>query len=269
MSMKVRVLGAYGSALGEKRTCGFLIDDRLMLDAGTISSASNVPALEKIDDVLISHAHLDHCKDLAFLTDLIFGRRNDPISIWGTAEVLGDVQKHLFNNRIWPDFSVIPSADKPIVRFHPIDRDVPVKIGNYQVTAIAVNHPVPADGFLIDNGEDVLLYSGDTGETENIWKAGAAQSRLAGILLETSFPNAMKGIADLSGHLVPSQVPGELQKLGPRNSQIPVYIYHLKPQAEDEIKAEFAALGLSNVSVVEQDQVLEISLSKTYSSEHR
>ena len=266
MGMKVRVLGAYGSSLGDKRTCGFLIDDCLMLDAGTISSATTVPELSRIDHVLVSHAHLDHCKDLAFLTDLIFGQRSEPLHVWGTAEVLADVQKHLFNNRIWPDFSVIPSADNPIVRFQTIEREVPQKIGNYVVTAYSVNHPVPADGFLIDNGVEVLLYSGDTGETHRIWAAATTEERLAGILLETSFPNAMKGVADLSGHLVPSQVPGELQKLGPQGSKLPVYIYHLKPQVEAEIMAELEALGMSNVSVVRQGETLDISLAAAHSS---
>ncbi len=260
MSMQVRVLGAYGSALQEKRTCGFLIDSRLMIDGGTISSAACEVDLARIDDIVLSHAHLDHCKDVGFLCDLIFGLRETPLRCWGTAEVIADVQKHIFNNRIWPDFTRIPTADKPIIEFHVLPHRETVQVGPYRITAFPVNHPVPADGFLIDNGHEVLVYSGDTGETDELWAAAAAESRVAAVLVETSFPNALKGVADVSGHLVPAQLPAELGKLGNHAARVPIYAYHLKPQAEAEIMTEITALGMQNLRVSRQDEVIEVSL---------
>ena len=259
MSMRVRTLGAYGSALQDKRTCGFLVDDRLMVDAGTISSAKKSPNLPLIDDILLSHCHLDHCKDLAFLTDLVFGLRKDPIRLWGTEEVIHDIKAHMFNNRLWPDFTKIP-ADNPIITMNVLTHRKPTQIGPYIVRAFPVNHPVPADGFLIDNGQEVLMYSGDTGETDEIWEAASKEERLAGALVECSFPNSMKGVADISGHLVPFQLPKEIGKLGPNAQRIPVHIYHLKPQVEKEIKDQIKSLNLNNVSIVEQDKTINISL---------
>ena len=130
MSMRVRALGAYGSALQEKRTCGFLVDDRLMVDAGTISSAKKSPNLPLIDDILLSHAHLDHCKDLAFLTDLVFGMRKEPIRLWGTAEVINDIRLYMFNNRLWPDFTKIP-AENPIITLNVLPHRKPTQVGPY------------------------------------------------------------------------------------------------------------------------------------------
>ncbi len=104
------------------------------------------------------------------------------------------------------------------------------------------------------------MYSGDTGETEELWAAAAKEERLAGALVECSFPNSMKGVADISGHLVPSQLPKEIGKLGANAHRIPVHIYHLKPQVEKEIKDQITALNLSNVTVVEQDKTFNISL---------
>jgi cAMP phosphodiesterase len=258
--MRVRALGAYGSALEDKKTCGFLVDDRMMVDAGTISSAKKAPNLPLIDDVLLSHVHLDHCKDLAFLTDLVFGQRQSPIRLWGSAEVIKDIQAHMFNNRLWPDFTKIP-ADKPIITLHTVEHRKPFKVGPYSVRAYPVNHPVPADGFLIDNGEQVLMYSGDTGETEEIWKAAAAEERLGAVLLECSFPNNMKGVADISGHLVPAQLPAEIAKLGARARSVPIYIYHLKPQVEKEIRQQIDDLKLDNVKVVDQDKTFKVNLA--------
>lgn len=258
MSMRVRALGAYGSALQDKRTCGFLVDDRLMVDAGTITSAKKAPELAAIDDVLVSHVHLDHCKDLAFLTDLVFGQRKAPIRVWGTAEVIGDLRAHMFNNRLWPDFTKIP-ADNPIVTLNVIEHRQPVQVGPYVVRAFPVNHPVPADGFLIDNGQQVLMYSGDTGETDEIWQVAAKEERLSAVYLECSFPNNMKGVADISGHLVPSQLPGEIAKLGPKGKSVPVYVYHLKPQVEKELREQIKALNMPNVSVAEQDKSVTVT----------
>ncbi len=259
MSMRVRALGAYGSALQDKKPCGFLVDDRLMIDAGTISSAKKSPVLANIDDILVSHVHLDHCKDLAFLTDLVFGLRKEPIRIWGTQEVIADLQAHMFNNRLWPDFTKIP-PDSPIVTLNVIPHREPVKIGPYTVRAIPVNHPVPADGFLIDNDQVILMYSGDTGITEEIWDIASKEERLGAVMVECAFPNSMKGVADVSGHLVPSMLPGEISKLGAHAASVPVFAYHIKPQVDREVRAEIKELGLPNLSIIEQDKVLTVSL---------
>ena len=69
--MKVKVLGAYGSEGQGQRPTAFLVDDRVLVDAGTVGGALSVAEQIEIEYALLSHAHLDHIAGLAFLTDTL------------------------------------------------------------------------------------------------------------------------------------------------------------------------------------------------------
>ena len=79
--MKVKVLGCSGSEGIGHNTPGFLVNDTVMLDAGTISAALSLGAQTKITDIMISHPHLDHLKGMLFLADNVIGRIKKPIAI--------------------------------------------------------------------------------------------------------------------------------------------------------------------------------------------
>src|SRR5437660_107692 len=65
--MKIRVLGAYGAeGLGQRPT-SFLVNDRILIDAGTVGGALTLPEQSQIEHALITHSHLDHVAGLAFL----------------------------------------------------------------------------------------------------------------------------------------------------------------------------------------------------------
>jgi cAMP phosphodiesterase len=66
--------------------------------------------------------------------------------------------------------------------------------------------------------------------------------------VETSFPSALQGLADLSGHLTPRTLARELSKV--EREGIPVYLYHLKPAWEAELRKEVASLRLRGVKVL-------------------
>src|SRR2546422_6814300 len=69
--MKLRVLGAFGGeGLGHRPTA-FLINDRTLIDAGTVSSALTVPEQLSIEHALISHSHLDHVAGLVYLSETL------------------------------------------------------------------------------------------------------------------------------------------------------------------------------------------------------
>jgi glyoxylase-like metal-dependent hydrolase (beta-lactamase superfamily II) len=74
--MKIRVLGAYGAeGLGQRPT-SFLVNDRILIDAGTVGGALTMPEQTLIEHALITHSHLDHVAGLAFLTEtLAFSER--------------------------------------------------------------------------------------------------------------------------------------------------------------------------------------------------
>src|SRR5215510_4665222 len=116
--MKVRVLGAFGSEGLGQRPSAFLVNDRVLVDAGTVSGALTVPEQLDIEHALISHSHLDHVAGLAFLTETMAccGAQR-PVTVTGTAPVVEALQKSVFNNVVWPDFARIPDTVSPVVKY--------------------------------------------------------------------------------------------------------------------------------------------------------
>ena len=111
--MKVKILGCSGSETIGHMPPGFLVNDVMMLDAGTITAALSIEAQSRITDVLISHTHLDHIKSVLFLADNIIGRIKKPVNIRAIPKVIDAIRKHLMNNIIWPDFTRIPTPAEP------------------------------------------------------------------------------------------------------------------------------------------------------------
>jgi cAMP phosphodiesterase len=150
--MKVKILGCSGSETMGHNPPGFLVNDVMMLDAGTITAALTIDAQSKISDILISHTHIDHIKSILFLADNIIGRIRKPVNIRAIPEVIDAIRTHLMNNIIWPDFTVIPTAKNPVMKYVPMEVGKTVSVAGLKVKAIPMNHPVPAVGFLVMTG---------------------------------------------------------------------------------------------------------------------
>ena len=247
--MRIRVLGASGGELrGHGSTC-FLVDGRLALDAGALTSRLDLDELDRVDHVLVSHAHLDHVKDVPLLADLMVGRRRRPVTVHASKGATATLRRSLFNGRLWPDFTRIPSARNPVVRLETFGFGTPFDIGPYRVSAVKVRHTVESSGFVVRAGGVSFAISGDTGPTTAFWREVNRAPGLRAILVELSFPSRMQPLADRSGHLTPRTLVGELAKV--EREGVPVYLYHLKPAFEAELRAELAELGLRGVTVLE------------------
>lgn len=246
--MKVDVLGSYGARFPGFSTTSFLVDGSLLVDAGTVTWNLSLEQQLAIDDVLLTHAHLDHIVDLAFLADNVFGVRKEPIRVWGPEEVLSGLRAHMFNNEVWPDFSSLPGNGGSSLSFHPLPEDGVGEVAGYRVRWVRTNHPVCTAGYLLEGSEAALLFSGDTCQTEAVWELGRSCEKLKAAFVETSFPDRMEGLALASGHLTPAFLAGELQKLD--RAGLPVLIYHMKPQFLDEILADLQQLENSQLQVL-------------------
>lgn len=249
--MKVRVLGCSGSEAIGHNPPGFLVNDRVMLDAGTITSMLTIEQQSRITDVFISHTHLDHIKSLLFLSDNVIGRIKKPVNVRSIPKVLDAIRKHLMNDIIWPDFTKIPSAKDPVLAYAPFAEMRPVRAAGLTVKAVPMNHPVPAVGFLVSDGKTSFIYTADTGPNERIWKEAAKARNLRGIIVDTSFPNAMDFVAGLSGHFTPAQLAADLTRANvPFDT--PIYIYHIKPVHKKKVIAELKAMGRKHVKVLQE-----------------
>lgn len=234
--MKLKVLGPHGGELpGCKSTC-FVLDDRLAIDAGSLTSMLELPALSKIDDILLTHSHFDHIKDLPMMSDVVVGRREKPVVIHSNAGCISTLQKNIFDNEVWPDFTKIPSAKNPVFKLRSFKAGAKVKVGPYDVKSVLVSHPVESCGYVISDGDATMAISGDTGPTEQFWKVLNKTNGLKLVLVECSFPNALQSLADISGHFTPQTLERELDKFDRRDCE--VVLYHLKPAFVSQLKKE-------------------------------
>jgi cAMP phosphodiesterase len=246
--MRLRVLGCSGGELLRHRTTCFLVDGRLAIDAGALTSSLSLEELIAVDDIVLTHSHFDHVKDVPLLSDLLVGRRGKPVRVHASTACARTLRGSVFNDELWPDFTRIPDLRDPVIEIVPFDPERPFKAGRYTVTPVPVSHPVESVGLVVADGRSAIAVSGDTGPTDRFWKRVNAEKRLRALLVELSFPNSLQGLADVSGHLTPRTLELELAKL--ERNGFPVLLYHLKPAHLRELRRELAALGLPNVRVL-------------------
>jgi ribonuclease BN (tRNA processing enzyme) len=244
--MKLRVLGCSGAEFPGHNTSAFLIDDTLLIDAGTVGAVLDEEQQLTLKHIFITHPHLDHIKGIPLYADnLALMNQNQNVKLVSTSEILQSIRMHLMNDIIWPDFSIIPSFHSPVLSYVEIAPETEFRCCDHSITAYPVNHTVPAVGYIIRKGETSVLYTGDTGATERIWeKAGD----LTAVIIEASLPNEMEQMAYITGHLTPHLLSLELKKLKRLPSRI--LVSHLKPQFTEQIRKELTDLKIDGLEIL-------------------
>ena len=253
--MKIRVLGAFGGEGLGHRPSAFLVNDRLLIDGGSVTGALTVPEQLRIEHALLSHAHLDHLAGLVYLSETLgFCETGAAVTIAGIDPVIRALRSNVFNNVLWPDFSKIPHADVPVVKYRTLVEDVEQRVGDVWVTPVPVNHTVPTTGFIVHDGATGLMYSGDTGPTKALWDAARGLTGIRAVILECAFPNRLAPLAEIAKHMTPDLIRHELDKLPPN---VPVWIFHIKPQFAEEVAEELGRLA-DRVVLLEQDRTYSL-----------
>lgn len=237
--MKIRVLGASGSKLPGFRLTSFLLDRSILIDTGAAASMLDFEEQAKIQAVLLSHIHIDHSLGLLLMADNLVGCLKRSIQVFSVPEVLDGLRQHLFNNQVWPDFTSIPNNRAAVFKLRPLAAGRPVRFDRYTVRAVPVSHSVPTVGFIVSDEKSSFVYTADTRPTERIWQEARKAGKLKGVLIETSFPNRMQQLADLSGHLTPHSLASEIAKSG---LKVPFYVFHVKAMHLEEVQREIAAM---------------------------
>lgn len=253
--MKLRVLGCSGGIGAGLRTSALLLDDDVLIDAGTGVGDLGLDEMLRIDHVFVTHAHLDHVCSIPFLVDAVGYRRQAPLTVNATAEVIEALRAHVFNDRIWPDFTRLPRPEAPYLQFRKIERDETVMLAGRKITVLAVDHLVPTVGFWLDSGAASLVFTGDTGPSDALWKVVNGIANLRYLIIETAFCNRDHAVAVVSKHLCPSMLAEEIKKL---RIPVEIFITHLKPGDRELTLSEIAlALKAYRPRALEHGQVLE------------
>jgi ribonuclease BN (tRNA processing enzyme) len=254
--MKLRVLGCSGGIGGRQlRTTSFLLEDDVLIDAGSGVGDLSLAELARIDHVFVTHSHLDHVTSIPFLVDTVGGMRTQPLVVHATAATIEILRNHIFNWSIWPDFSKIPSPDAPYLRFEEVVLAKTVAVGGCQITPLPAVHTVPAVGYQLDSGRGSLVFTGDTGPNDALWKAVNRIRNLKALIIETAFSNKERQLAEISRHLCPSMLAEELAKMEGRPE---VWITHFKPgEVELTMREIEKAAGSYRPRMLQNGQVIE------------
>ena len=244
--MKIEILGCSGGVAQGLRTTSMLINDRVLIDAGTGVGDLTLDKLMGIEHVFLTHAHLDHIAGLPLFADTIFQRLLEkPLTIYARRETLDALRAHIFNDVIWPDFSQLPNPQTPVIRYQEIADNQRLEFEDFIVRAVDVVHAVPALGYCVESANGVFAFSGDTTTNESLWPVLNEYHDLSILMIEVSFPNSMEDLARRSGHYCPKTVVQDLARL---DHSPEIWVTAMKPGSEDIIFNE-VSLALPNRSL--------------------
>lgn len=234
--MKVRVLGCSGAIAKDCRTTSFLLDDDVLVDCGTGVGDLTLQEMKGIDHVLLTHSHLDHIASLPLMIDAIASSLTKPVQVHALPGTISALRAHIFNNVIWPDFSRIPTPEKPFISFSEIHVGQTLQITGKSIEVLPAVHTVPAVGYAITSGKGCWVFTGDTERNPAFWRR-INQMNVAALVIETAFSNREKDLAKRALHLAPASLAEELDCID-KNKRFPIFITHTKPAETDMIMAE-------------------------------
>ncbi|WP_019626504.1 3',5'-cyclic-nucleotide phosphodiesterase [Thioalkalivibrio sp. ALJT] len=238
MSLSVRILGASGGIGPGRRTTSILIDDDILIDAGSGVGDLRLEQLRRIRHVFLTHSHLDHIAFLPMLADMVYHPDAAPIHVHGLPATLQALCEHVFNWVIWPDFTCLPRPDQPLIRLEPVQPEQTIHLGHRVLRVLPARHTVPAVGYSVSHRDGAAFaFSGDTTSSRQLWPALNALPNLDLLMIETGLPDEMKGMADLAKHYTPQHLREDLALLKHRPR---IAITHCKPGHERAIRQQLA-----------------------------
>lgn len=253
--MRLRILGCSGGIGGSLRTTSMLLDDDVLIDAGTGVGDLSIDELARIDHVFVTHSHLDHVTSIPFMVDTVGWMRDKPITVHALPETLEILRLHLFNWKLWPDFTLIPDAGNPVMRYSPFKTGETVRLGARAITSLPANHVVPAAGYRLDSGAASLVFTGDTTTCDALWAEVNRIGNLRYLIIETAFSNRERELAVTSKHLCPSLLAEELGKF---KHPAQLFVTHLKPGEIELIMREIkASAGRWSPAMLQNNQVFD------------
>jgi ribonuclease BN (tRNA processing enzyme) len=244
--MQTRVLGCSGSIAAGNRTTSFLLDDNVLIDAGTGVGDLTLEEMVAVDHILVTHSHLDHVLAIGLLADSVTRRRTaaarPPVGVHHHRRARGGsaaLRLHVFNGVIWPDFTRLPDIHHPVLHFEPLEVGQVLTLGPRRIEVLPASHTVPAVGYAVLGSQGAWVFTGDTGPNPALWQRLLGLP-VAALIIETAFRDDEHALATISQHLCPSQLQQELARL---QAPADVYITHIKPGEVETVMAEIGAQG--------------------------
>jgi ribonuclease BN (tRNA processing enzyme) len=242
-----------GCASARQHLACFIVDDFVSIDAGSLAMSTSFEQKQKIRNVVLTHAHLDHIAGLPLFVDDLFATLTEPICIYATEEVIEILERDIFNWSVYPRFSELSNDSGTILKYYPFEAGKRFSIGNLCLEAVKVNHKVPTVGLIVSDGATTFAISGDTAETDEFWQKVNAIDEIDAILIECAFPDELRELANVSHHLTPKTLKSEIAKC--RHKNCPIYVINLKPMYRERIIMEIDELKIENLEILEVGKI--------------
>ncbi len=226
---EIKILGAYGTKSKGYGTSAFYLNKKNVIDAGNLLEPLNIESID-IENIWMTHSHLDHIIDIAYILDNYFNLRKKSLNIIGLPETIQAIKENFLNNTIWPDFSVIPLtlSDEMAVTYTIIEVDKEYTIGNDErIKAFYTDHTVASCGYVYTKEEQSVLITADTYSLDNAIEEINKNKKISSIVVECSFPSEFKDLAINSKHLTPKILFEMLEDI--KREDLQLYINHIKP----------------------------------------
>jgi ribonuclease BN (tRNA processing enzyme) len=253
--MKVMLLPSAPGAGPLQYLTTLLVNDSVAIDAGSLGLYGTPVEQNRVKDVFLTHAHIDHVGSLPIFLENVSDDSDECPTVHASQPVLDVIRKDLLNDRLFPDFVRLSTDGPQLVRLEPLTPGVPVKVAGLSVTAAEVDHVVPTVGYLVDDGKAAFVFVTDTAPTEAVWALANQCPRLKAVFLEVTFPEVQAALAGIAKHLTPRQFAAEVGKI---RSKVEVFAIHLKARCRDQLIAEIKSLGLQRVNILEPGHPINI-----------
>lgn len=250
----IEVLGAYGGKGSGKNTTCFRIASNVTIDAGNIISPLKEEAAA-IEHIFLTHCHLDHVIDIAFLIDAFYAIKTKPLHIYGLKDTLDTLKANILNWKVWPDFSELDLINKngKSIIFHEINFGDKFTISDITIEPIKTCHTVASCGYKLTKYMDETIITSDTGVCCELLETIQNSKNLKNLVIECSFPSRFRMLANDSKHLTPALLEEELKKVG--DIKFNIFINHVKPFYESEIISEIKSVEILKDAIVLTDGV--------------
>ena len=233
--MLIDLLGAHNAESKNTRLLTMLIDRKIVIDAGCITSELDFHEQEQIRAILLTHGHYDHNRSIP---SYAFNNYSKTTNIYASEETHNILSTHLIDGVIYPKFNekTAFTQNKPLNQVS-ITPNKAFPIDDYKIVPIPVNHIDGSFGFEINSADNKsIFFTGDTGQDlKTVWKQISPDL----LIIDLTFPDKLEHFAINAQHLCPNLLKKELCSFHEINRYLPrIILMHLSPRYEEEIRKE-------------------------------